>query len=374
MSIARNILLKHSERIMQWIHEKNNQSQTVLYSSIDVRESNLKITPVDINLYPSGFNNFSNQINELKARFDTSIPLEGRVALLIENFTRNQNYLENVRVLQEALGGDKVQLLTIDHEQMKVINFHTHSFVNVNDFDVIILNNDLSAGCPDELLAVENRVFPSLKLGWYNRRKHLHLTLYTEILCEMFKDLNIKDDTWLFTTFIDRCENIDFRSKSGLHELAEKVGKMLQNISQKYAEHNIEAYEPHVFVKANSGTFGMGVMVVHSKDEILNINKKNRHSMSSLKHGIENADVVIQEGIPTNIQFLNANCEHVLYNVCERMMGKLIRCNHTKSNTSNLNSVGMKISVWNDIDIIDSIVSGLTHLVIKKEQTIIENL
>ena len=368
--LARDVLLNHSEIIIDWIKGKNSTiGGSVLYSSIDVRESKFKIAPVDINLFPSGFNNFSDKIDLLRNRFSDFVKGQSNIALLIENFTRNKNYLDNVQVLKESLGIS--QLLTIDPESMKVIKFSLDGkkdLVDLDNFNLIILNNDLNASCPKELLQIHDRVVPDPRLGWYKRKKHINLELYNALIDEMCHDLKLDIDPWLLQTIITRCENIDFRNKIGLENLAEKIDKILIKIKEKYKKHLIINCKPHVFIKANNGTFGMGIMVVESPEEILSINKRTRHSMSMLKHGVNNIDVVIQEGIETTLQLSNMPSENVLYSVNDELIGKLIRSNHNKDAKSNLNSVGMEIGVNNVIDIVDIIISKLCNLTTKIEK------
>jgi glutamate--cysteine ligase len=366
--LARDILLTYSSDILDWIKKKDSTSESVLYSSIDVRESKFKIAPVDINLFPSGFNNFSDKIDLLRDSFRARFGSNLKIGLLVENFTRNKNYLDNVNVLKNSLNA--CQLLTIDPDSMKVIKFSDNKeLVDLDNFDLIVLNNDLNSYCPHELL--NRNVIPNPKLGWHKRRKNVHLGLYNQLIDEMFSDLKLDADPWVLKTIIDRCENVDFRNKTGLSDLSEKVEKVLTMIEKKYEEHSITDCKPHVFVKANNGTFGMGIMIVQSPDEILSINKKTRHSMSTLKHGINNLDVVIQEGIPTNIKMSNAPSENVLYSVNDEIIGSLIRFNQNKDDMSNLNSAGMEIMKSDKIDVVDIIISKLCNLTSKIELSLL---
>lgn len=368
--LARDILLSHSESIIDWIKNKNAViGGDVLYSSVDIRESKFKIVPVDINLFPSGFNNFVDKIDSLHDRFSSIVGDKSKIALLVENFTRNKNYLANVEVLKRSLGVS--ELLTIDPESMGVIRFsldNKKDLVDLDDFDLIILNNDLNSGCPEQLLYVMDKVLPDPRLGWYRRRKHIHLELYNQLIDEMCNDLKLDTDPWLFKTIIEKCENLDFRYKNGLEDLAQKVDKILIEIQDKYTQHSITNYKPHVFIKANNGTFGMGIMVIESAEEILSINKRTRHSMSILKNGISNLEVVIQEGVSTSLQIAGAPMENVLYSVSDELIGKLIRSNHNKDARTNLNSVGMEISVSNTLDVVDEIISKLCNLTTKIEK------
>jgi len=376
----REILLQNSPKIFDWIQHKNDliyASIGTLYSSIDVRESTFKIAPVDINLFPSGFNNFASDekikrlTSLLKTKIDKFAPKT--IGLVVENFTRNQHYLDNVAVLKKSLEliCDKVFLLTIDVETLQVIGFQDSPKISLEELDLIILNNDLSIGCPDELIRLKDKVMPSPEFGWYKRRKETHLKIYNELTFEMIQELNLDIDPWILSTFIDVCEGVDFKNKIGLIELAEKVDVILCKIYDKYKQHKIVDNAPHVFIKANSGTFGMGIMVAHSADDILKINKNQRHSMHLLKQGIHNNSVIIQEGIQTSLKFYDAACENVVYGFDMEVLAKLVRFNKRKSNQQSLNSIGMEIKLMENFDIIDSIVSNLCNLTVKLEGNIL---
>jgi glutamate--cysteine ligase len=370
---ARNILLNNSKEIIDWIDRKNQSTKSglnLLYCSVDVRESDCKIAPVDINLFPSGFNNFSSaeHLKRLSHAFTDILKIGKKVGLLVENFTRNKHYMENVQILKQGLETQaaEVFLLTIDDHKVIAIDRD----VELNDLDLIILNNDLSSGCPEELMKLRRKVFPSPEFGWHNRKKHIHLGIYNDLVNEMVSDLNLDIDPWFLSTIIDRYDGVDFKNKIGIEEVAKKVEKMLIKISEKYQVHKMK-YEPHVFIKANNGTFGMGVMVAYSGDDVININKKIRHSMTSIKNGLNNNDVIIQEGVQTSKNFRDLPCEDVLYCFGEDVFSNLVRYNSRKSNQQSLNAVGMAIETLDDFSVVDKIIGRLVNLTTKLESKIL---
>ncbi|WP_442979516.1 glutamate--cysteine ligase, partial [Salmonella enterica] len=87
-------------------------------------------------------------------------------------------------------------------------------------------------------------------------------------------------------------------ARTGEQELADKVAAMLDQIRAKYKEYNISD-EPFVVVKADAGTYGMGVMTVKDAAELIGLNRKQRNKMSVVKEGLEVHDVIIQEGVHT---------------------------------------------------------------------------
>ena len=101
-------------------------------------------------------------------------------------------------------------------------------------------------------------------------------------------------------------------------------------------------------MKANNGTYGMGIMSVKSGNEVLEINKKGRKNMSSIKEGAENSEVIIQEGIRTVDEVDGASAEPLVYLVNSKAVGCTYRVNNNKDSESNLNSVGMTFQNFNE--------------------------
>jgi glutamate--cysteine ligase len=111
------------------------------------------------------------------------------IALIPENHTRNQFYLQNVEKLSRILrhAGVEVRIGSLLPEitaatDIELTNGTTLRLeplkrdgnrVKVGDMDpcVVLLNNDLSAGVPAILQGLEQNVLPPLHAGWATRRK-----------------------------------------------------------------------------------------------------------------------------------------------------------------------------------------------------------
>ena len=52
-----------------------------------------------------------------------------------------------------------------------------------------------------------------------------------------------------------------------------------------------------MIVKADAGTYGMGIMTVHDPSEVSGLNRKQRNKMAVVKEGLEVHDVIMQEGV-----------------------------------------------------------------------------
>lgn len=60
--------------------------------------------------------------------------------------------------------------------------------------------------------------------------------------------------------------------------------------------------DPFVIVKADTGTYGMGIMTVRDGDEVRALSRKQRNKMSVAKGGLPVTKILVQEGyIPLKV-------------------------------------------------------------------------
>ena len=157
--------------------------------------------------------------------------------------------------------------------------------LGLKDFDpcTILLNNDLSTGVPgiiEELY--EQYLLPPLHAGWNVRRKSRHFQSYEEVSKRFGKLLGI--DPWLINPIFGRVENIDFAEGTGMDALADQVDVILSKVRRKYKEYGIKE-KPFAVVKADNGTYGMGVMTVRDAKELAALPRKSRNKMGVIKDG-----------------------------------------------------------------------------------------
>jgi len=355
------ICLAQQLKIEEWFKNKWQSNQPPVYGSVDLRNSGLKLTPVDMNLFPGGFNNISPQFIPLTFQalinfFAKTSSTKPKVLLIPENHTRNSAYLDNVYTLQDILhqsGIDSV-IGSLDSAITKptltqLNNGKTmtyHPLVRDGkriktksgfDPDVVLLNNDLSIGKPTILIDIEQTLLPPLNAGWYMRRKTNFFTEYNKV-CEEFAQV-VEIDPWQIDAYFDIGIGLDFANRVGLEELATKVDAMLLKIKLKYQKYQIKE-EPYLIVKANNGTYGMGIMTVKSSAEILAINRRVRNKMAVIKDGQSVHDVIIQEGVYTIEEVKGKVAEPVVYMVDDAVVGGFYRVHPTKARDENLNAVG----------------------------------
>ena len=114
---------------------------------------------------------------------------------------------------------------------------------------------------------------------------------------------------------------------------------LLTKIKAKYQEYGI-THAPYVIVKANAGTYGMGIMSVKSADEMRGLNRKKRNKMSTIKEGQEVTEVIIQEGVYTFENIEDAVAEPVVYMMDHFVIGGFYRVHTNREADENLNAPG----------------------------------
>jgi glutamate--cysteine ligase len=202
-----------------------------------------------------------------------------------------------------------------------------------------MLNNDLSSGVPDILKDLQQKIKPTAKLGWASRLKSSHFNFYDDVANEFSELLGI--DSWLINPYFSSIDSIDFMAQEGLDKLASEVDKILALTRDKYATYKIEE-KPFAVVKADNGTYGMGVMMVHDGEELRQLNRKQRTKMSSAKGGRSVDRVIIQEGVYTFETMLDgAVAEPVVYMIGPFVVGGFYRVHQGRGIDENLNAPGM---------------------------------
>jgi glutamate--cysteine ligase len=197
----------------------------------------------------------------------------------------------------------------------------------------------LTAGIPAILRGLDSQILlPPLHGGWAVRRKTNHFAAYDTVAKAFAKELNIDD--WLINPYFAKASGIDFSAGTGVAALQDAVSNTLAKIRVKYAEYGIKE-EPFLIVKADAGTYGMGIMQVKSPDDVASLNRKQRNKMSVIKEGAQVHEVIVQEGVPT-IEVVNGgSAEPVVYMMDRFVVGGFYRVNTARGRDENLNAPGM---------------------------------
>lgn len=347
--------------IEDWFRSQWHMSPAPVYGSVDLRNAGFKLAPVDMNLFPAGFNNLNRDflplsIEAARLALQRAAPAAKSILIIPENHTRNQFYWQNMRALLNILiqaGYDarmgtllpSAQDILLPDEQLLKLESITkkENRLMLHDFnpDIILLNNDLSDGIPDMLQNVAQAIMPPAELGWHQRLKSEHFQYYAEISDEFAKIIDI--DPWFIAPLFRHCGQIDFMNREGEACLAHNVDELLTAIQKKYTEYDIDC-KPFVIVKADAGTYGMAVMTVRDASELLALNRKQRTSMAKSKGGQPVQRVIVQEGVYTFETWgsENAIAEPVVYLFGERVVGGFYRVHKDRGIDENLNAPGMQ--------------------------------
>ena len=355
-------LIASQTAIEHWLRGQWQDHSSPFYCSVDLRNSGFKIAPVDTNLFPGGFNNLNPEFRPLcvqaaMAAIEKACPDARGMVLIPENHTRNQHYLQNVVVLQTVLrqAGINVRIgtllrdittpteITLDSGaklKLEPLERRGNRLV-LGGFDpcVVLLNNDLSSGTPEILKNLEQAVLPPLHAGWTVRRKSNHFHAYREVAEEFAQLIGI--DPWLINPYFEKCGKINFQEKKGEECLEGYVTEILEDIRGKYREYGIKQ-DPFVIVKADAGTYGMGIMTVKDPSEVRGLNRKQRNKMAVVKEGLEVHEVMVQEGVYTQETVDDAVAEPVVYMIDHFVVGGFYRVHTQRGQDQNLNAPGMQ--------------------------------
>ncbi len=355
-----------AEEVENWIEEQSRRVTVPLYTSVDLRISEHKIVPVDTNIFPAGFNNLcevfrDRAANLFREHFIRNYPEAKTILIIPELHTRNPYYWENIYVLSSILESvgflvqvglvsdelyeDEVRFKTVSGREVGAYRLKRDEHkVFISEFtpDIILINNDFSSKCPKILRDISQPVEPPVEIGWHTRRKNIHFEFYNKLARELAEIVGI--DPWTISIKTVSQDGVDFDNSEDREKIAQFLDSVLDELRDEYEKRGI--YErPFLFVKSNSGTYGMAVISVFGGDDIRTLNVEGRKQMRVAKGGKPVRDVVIQEGIPTSLRFESGIVgEPVVYLVKAKTAGGFLRLNKGKSEFDNLNTRGMEFS------------------------------
>ena len=349
--------------IERWFRLEWMEHTPPFYSSVDIRNAGFKLAPVDTNLYPGGWNNLTDEMLPLAvqaamAAIEKICPEARNLLIIPENHTRNSFYLSNVAQLSRIfhMAGLNVRIGSIDPEIKETTTLslpngeqitlepvlRSQYRAGLKNFDpcTILMNNDLSAGAPGILEDLhEQYLLPPLHAGWSVRRKSRHFQSYEELAKRFGKLLGI--DPWLINPIFAKAEGVDFTDGVGMDQVAAQVDAVLTKTRRKYKEYGINE-KPFAVVKADNGTYGMGIMTVRDAKELEEVSRRTRNKMAVSKDGQRVRDVIIQEGVLTNERINDAVAEPVVYMMDRYVVGGFYRVHADRSVDENLNAPGAK--------------------------------
>ena len=345
------MMSEHAEKIEAWFDNRWKETPAPLTSSVDIRDAGFKCSVVDTNLFPAGFNNLdaSARIKAADAfrAFFADKPRISSFLIIPEAHTRNPHYAQSVQVLKNIVHTAQYEVHVLKGPIHRVEDHLVSDGVTPS---ALILNNDLSEGIPDELQGLAQPVYPSLKLGWSHRLKSSHFEQLDGVIDEFSAHMGI--DAWRLNPLFSVVDGIDFMQNKGLDVLAMAADEMLVRIRQHYAQQGISE-KPFLVIKADNGTYGMGVMMIHEGATLLTLNRKQRTRMSARTGSQPVTRVLLQEGVPSVLKHTNqAVMEPVMMMIGSVVVGGFYRVHDGRGADDNLNSPGMYFEPM--VDVYDS--------------------
>jgi glutamate--cysteine ligase len=353
-------ILESMPAVERWFRLEWMEHTPPFYCSVDIRNAGFKLAPVDTNLYPGGWHNLTPEMLPLAvqaamAAIEKICP-EAKNLLVIPENTRNTFYLANIVQLQRIfrMAGLNVRIGSIDADIKKPTTIElphgdtvtlepvvrTKRRLGLKNFDpcTILLNNDLTAGPPGILEDLhEQYLLPPLHAGWSVRRKSRHFQSYEEVAKRFGKMLGI--DPWLVNPLFNKCGEVDFAKEEGMDCLRTNVDAVLTKVRKKYKEYGINE-KPFTIVKADNGSYGMGIMTVRDVKELDQIQERTRQRMATTKGGQQVTEVIIQEGVLTAERIHDAVAEPVVYTMDRYVVGGFYRVHAERGIDENLNTPG----------------------------------
>ena len=357
------------QEITEWMEKKRSEVPIPIYGSVDVRDAGWKIAVVDANHFPAGFNNVAPEDEQhLSALLKNHINRRDEkcqwVHLYPESHTRNAAYVENLKTLQRLIEqagfrctvgspelADHGSLagisgpLNLDIVSLQMVNDEESIVVNGKQPDLILLNNDLTEGIVPGLGT--SRVSPPPVMGWHSRKKSHHYDALSDYVSEIAELIGIEPWCLITDWFVSKDKCLD--RESCRIELAAEVDDFIQRIKNKYHTLGIDR-EPVVFIKNDSGTYGLGILSVRSGEELLSLSNRKMRKLMYSKGGVEVENFLIQEGIPTRLETADGGpVEPVVYLVDGQAASWFYRINEKKSDIDNLNSPSASFESYTDV-------------------------
>jgi glutamate--cysteine ligase len=357
LSQLEKIFLDKCAAIEAWFAAEWLKTTPPVYGSVDLRNAGFKLAPIDMNLFPAGFNNLNPDFMALSIQAAQEVvnqlrPSTKNILVIPESHTRNLFYWANVHtllsILAEAGFATRLGFLSPELTAPQEIELPSGIKVTIEPLrregdrlfvdgfspDLVLLNNDLSDGIPAILENVSQPIIPPARLGWSQRLKSEHFQYYAEVADEFAKVTNI--DPWLIAPYFRHCGQIDFMQQDGMECLIANTEKLFADLRVKYEEYKIP-HQPFLIIKADAGTYGMAVMTVRNVDELRNMNRKQRTRMATIKGGQPVRRVIIQEGVYT----FETVGEPVVYLWGQRVVGGFYRVHKDRAVDESLNAPGM---------------------------------
>ncbi|MFG6467801.1 glutamate--cysteine ligase [Roseateles sp. BYS87W] len=334
----------------RWFRLEWMEHTPTFYASVDLRNAGFKLAPVDTNLFPGGFNLLTPQmlpqaVQAAMAAIEKICPEARNLLVIPETGATCSFYLDNLATLARIFtqAGLNVRFGTLDTAITEPTALKSagggeivveplvrkRGRLTIKGFDpcTILLNNDLAAGTPPQLMGLhEQYLLPPLHAGWSVRRKSQHFRAYEEVAKRFGKLLGM--DPWLITPSF---QGVQLQGKKGLDALQAAADAQLTKVRRKYKEYGINE-KPFVIIKSDVGSNGRPVMTVRDAKDIEAL-------AAGLPDGL-GQELIVQEGVATHERVHEAVAEPVVYTMDRYVVGGYYRVHAQRGIDESLNTPG----------------------------------
>ncbi len=362
-----NFVCSHWNEINSYLDEEFKTFAPPLSTSVDIREAKDRLVPVDNNIYPAGMNNLCElDLRGCKDHYDEYFSQleENRgkkfdcIIIYPESHTKNLFYLNHLAALMKAIKqsrgqvffatldetlfeGENTETLTLTSQSGTKILYHRlhqNSEGELFFFDekeskktveMIVLNNDQSVPIDINWDNVQAVVSPRPKMGWHWRQKSTHFSRYAQVVQEFCEKFSIEEK--LLSAKFSVVDNVDFYGNTGIDKLKEASKDLFSQLKEGQK----------IFLKGDKGTYGMGIKVIHSPEDLEKLNRKDRNKLDAGKNKIKFTSILLQESIETTIFHEKIPAEITIYCLNGRSVGGFMRANSLRGTEDNLNAKGM---------------------------------
>lgn len=331
--------------------------------SVDFRLNRYKFAPVDVNLYPSGWNNLCPHAypqirNAFLSWFKKRNHFPSRAIILAEPFDRNPHYVENLATLSYLLKelGIEVRVAIFDERVPRegvvwrglkgevrveglLPEIHPPSTRSGFQAEWVLSENDFTSEPPSWFYSSEPLTDNPPSWGWHRRRKHWFFEIYNRHVPSLARIFQL--DPWHFTILTRIVSPVDLAKGEGIEELSRTISEMLERIADEYRTRGFSD-RPCVVIKDNQGTFGRGVIAMCDLEDLKTHFRRIRQKLSIGKGSRPIRELVVQEGISTDEKVSNYPAELVGMTLGSEWLGGFYRFHEEKNPLEPLNAPGMK--------------------------------
>jgi glutamate--cysteine ligase len=351
-------MLDSMSTIERWFRLEWMEHTPLFYSAVDIRNAGFKLAPVDIDLFPGGWHNLSEQMLPLAvqatmAAIEKICPEARNLLLVPQDKPDCSFYLSNIAQLQRIfkMAGLNVRVGSISAQVKKntLVDLPGGAQVvlepairrkgggrgrlGLKDFDpcTILLNNDLPRGVPGILEDLQEQyLLPPLHAGSSVRKKGNHLRQFDDVAKRFAKLTGI--DPWMISPVFETCGPINGGKKADLERLRAHVDSVLTKVRRKYKEHGVPD-RPFAVIKGETGGAGCA--------DYLFVRDAKELDLQALACQ-DAAELLVQEGVPTQERMNAAVAEPVVYMMDRYVVGGYYRVHADARPDENLAAPGSR--------------------------------